>query len=271
MAKFTKAKLLRLRDNADRLLKKMAQEEKDRYKKLALSFKDSQLTIDKILNAVKGDKGYEKLVVLLKDLKNEIGEAIKISAPDMRPVVQAVDKLVSVMKSKRGYSDVGIINNLTRIEKLLAKKTKPVVDNSDKIIKAIKKIKFEIPKIDFPDTINVGNFPPTKTPMPVTNVNINPLRGFIHTTAATVTTSLTKLPTYGVLDDRRAIMIFNNSSSTTIYIGGSNVTSLTGLPILAQTYSPVIDAGTRMILYGRTSAGSANVRVMEISNEKTGG
>jgi hypothetical protein len=112
---------------------------------------------------------------------------------------------------------------------------------------------------------------PAMTTQPVTNVNINPLRGFVHTTAVTVTTSLTKLPNYGVLDNRRAVIVFNNDTSNTLYIGGSDVTSANGTPVLAQTYSPVIDAGIYMLLYGVTSSSTVDARVMEISNDASGG
>lgn len=125
-------------------------------------------------------------------------------------------------------------------------------------------------EVSLPRTIEVSNFPPTFVPTPVTNININPLRGFVHTTAATVTTNLTTLPTYGVLDNRRSIIVFNNSIQT-IYIGGSDVTISNGLPVPKNTYSPPLDAGPRMILYGMVSAGSSDVRVMEISNDAIGG
>lgn len=109
---------------------------------------------------------------------------------------------------------------------------------------------------------------PRPIPLPVTNVNINGLQGFSKTTAATVTTALTPLPTYGQLFNRRSMIIFNNDSSTTVYIGGSDLTSANGLPILAQSYSPAIDAGYNLHIYGRTTSGSVDVRVMEVSNNQ---
>jgi len=121
-------------------------------------------------------------------------------------------------------------------------------------------------EVSMPRSVEVTNFPPTYVPTPVTNININPLRGFVHTTAATVTTALTPLPTYGVLNNRRSMIVYNNSVQT-VYIGGSNVTTANGLPVPKNTYSPPIDAGPRMVLYGVVSAGSSDVRVMELSND----
>lgn len=134
----------------------------------------------------------------------------------------------------------------------------------------IKELPKKMPEMVFPESVKVSNFPPTKYPMPVTNININPLRGFLHSTAVTVTTSLTPLPGE-VLVNRRSIIVFNNDASNTVYIGGSEMSSSDGLPVLAQTYSPVIDAGPRMIVYGMTASSTANVRVLEASNENIGG
>lgn len=110
---------------------------------------------------------------------------------------------------------------------------------------------------------------PQMTPQPVTNVNINGLQGFAKTTAVTVGTGLTALPAYGQLNNRRSIIIFNNSAATTVYVGGSDVSSSNGLPVLAQAYSPAIDAGVNMIVYGVVASGSADVRVMEVSSNQT--
>jgi len=105
--------------------------------------------------------------------------------------------------------------------------------------------------------------------MPVSNININPLRGEVKTRAITVTAELTPLPNE-VLSYRRGLTIYNNGS-VTVYIGGSTMTINDGLPIPAGTYSPALDAGPRMILYGRTISGSSDVRVFEVSNENIGG
>lgn len=270
MAKYTKAQLLRLRENTNNLLRKMEKDEKDKYERLSLSFKNSQATIDRILEKIEGDKTYDQIAVLLKGLQSDISEAIKSTKVDMEPVVKAVDGLAGSIA--KAYSSKEVVVTLNRLEKLLSKKPKEkeVKDRTDEIIKAIKAIRIEAKDIEFPKSISVDNFPPTKTPMPATNININPLRGYIHTTSQTLSTTLNKIPSYGELENRRALLIYNNSSSI-IYIGGSTVTSSDGLPVPAKSYSPILDASTRMIVYGVTSSGTATIRAMEISNEATGG
>lgn len=103
---------------------------------------------------------------------------------------------------------------------------------------------------------------------PVTNVNINALQGFVKTTSQTVGTSLTAVPAYGQLFNRRSVIIFNNDSTNTVYIGGSDVTTVNGLPVLAQTFSPSIDAGYNMIIYA-IAATNVNIRVLEVSKDQT--
>lgn|SRR3990167_5655434 len=117
--------------------------------------------------------------------------------------------------------------------------------------------------------VEITNFPIQKYPLPVTNININPLQGFGKSTNQTLTTVLSTIPSYGQLFHRRALVIFNNSAATTIYIGGSDVTSDNGLPVLAQASSPVIDAGYNMIIYGLTASGTADIRVFELSRDQS--
>lgn len=103
---------------------------------------------------------------------------------------------------------------------------------------------------------------------PVTNVSLNGLGGFIQTTQVTVTSALTVLPG-SALTSRRGIVIYNNGSQT-VEIGGSTFTFGTGMPVPAGTYSPPIDASSKLIVYGRVTSGSADVRVMEVSDIGTG-
>lgn len=133
--------------------------------------------------------------------------------------------------------------------------------------KSVEGIQF--PKVEFPDTINVGNFPPQKVPQPVTNININPLKGTIKNTAVTVSSTATPLPETPA-PKRKSVVIFNNSTSVAIYLGGAEVTAENGLPVLAQSYSPAIDAGDTMLLYGITESGTADIRVLEANNEGFG-
>lgn len=103
---------------------------------------------------------------------------------------------------------------------------------------------------------------------PVTNISINGLGGVAKSTAITVTSSATALPT-SALTDRRGVVIFNNDSSTILYIGGADVTTTNGMPVPAQAYSPALDIGDNFTLYGIAS-GSINVRVLELSDIATG-
>jgi hypothetical protein len=102
----------------------------------------------------------------------------------------------------------------------------------------------------------------------VTNVNLNGMRGIVETTAVTVGTTATQLPTANLVN-RRSLVIFNNSSYT-IYIGGEDVTTADGLPVPTQSYSPSLDAGMNMDLYAISASAGCNVRVLEASSEKEG-
>jgi len=144
----------------------------------------------------------------------------------------------------------------------------------DELINAMEELKkgFNIlinKEVGLTGKVEVTNFPIPKIPTPVTHISINALNGFVNTSATTVTTSLTPLPDYGVLANRRALMIYNNGS-TTLYIGGSDVTTADGLPVPAGSYSPALDAGIRTIIYGVVASGSTDVRVMEISDIASG-
>lgn len=111
---------------------------------------------------------------------------------------------------------------------------------------------------------------PVMTPTPVTNVSINPLQGLVKTTSTTVGQTLTSLPGYGQLFNRRSLQIYNNSANT-IYYGGSDVTVSNGIPVTAGSFSNVIDAGYNMIVYGIGSQGGNNVRVIEVATVAIGG
>lgn len=136
---------------------------------------------------------------------------------------------------------------------------------------AIENIKFpevKIPEVTIPNEIKVSNFPVQKYPMPVTHISINSMAGEVKTRSVTVTSALTPLPEEA-LSNRRSVIIYNNSD-VTVEVGGSTFTFGEGLPIPSGTFSPPLDAGSRMIVYGRIASGSANVRVMEVSDLNIG-
>lgn len=127
----------------------------------------------------------------------------------------------------------------------------------------------EAATIGFPNKsipVEVQNW---KVAQPVSHVSINGLRGFVKARAVTVTTTLTPLPGE-VLSNRRSLVVYNNSASTTIYVGGSDVTAAEGIPVPASTYSPAFDASENLIVYAVTASGSADVRVLEMSDEAAG-
>lgn len=115
--------------------------------------------------------------------------------------------------------------------------------------------------------VEVTNFPPQHIPTPVTNININSLRGVPLSTLVTVGTQPTPLPATPITQ-RRSLLIFNDSGET-LYIGGANVTTSNGLPVLDQSYSPPIDAGEYMKIYGIMASGG-DVRVFEVSSDSEG-
>lgn len=114
----------------------------------------------------------------------------------------------------------------------------------------------------------VKNFPPTHIPTPVTNFNINSLRGVPRSSLVTVGVTATPLPATP-LEQRRSMILFNDSGSV-VYLGGADVTVDNGLPVLDQSYSPPIDAGQHMVIYGVASLAGCEVRVFEVSNDSEG-
>lgn len=127
----------------------------------------------------------------------------------------------------------------------------------------------QAPEAEYPMRVKVDNFPTPKYPNPVTNININGLRGVAQSRPITVTTTATAMPS-DPIDNRRSMIIFNNDSTKTLYIGGSGVSTANGLPVLAQTFSPPIDAGVKMLIYGVVSSGTLNARILEVSMDDIG-
>ena len=259
---------MKVRDNADRLLSKIESDEKNEVKKLALGFNNQNSTLKRLESLITNNKSGDQNLNALKELK------AAILGLDTKADFSGVEKLLaniqSTMGKRKDFTDKAIVKAIAGLEKKLLSTPKSV-DRTDEVVKAIKAIKVSVPKMELPDAISVDNFPPQMVPQPVTNININPLRGFIHSTTQTVTTTLAAIPGYGVLNNRRSVQFYNNSSTVIVFIGGSDVTSSTGMPVPAKSYSPVIDAGERMVLYGVTSSSTADIRVIEISNDEIGG
>ena len=192
-----------------------------------------------------------------------------------------VGELLSVLKEKEKTSpssssgtDSTLIRTLTKqfsilekalvdLKKVQKEDIKQNPDRTDELLESLSKIdstmsslvEFEVNK-------------PTLVTPPVTNISINALNGTFLTTAVSVGTSATALPT-SPFANRRSLIVFNNSANT-IYIGNSDVTTTSGLPVLKDSYSPEFNAGSGMNLYGIASTGTNNVRVIEISNAQKG-
>ncbi len=269
MPRMTRARALKIRETADVYLKKQAEDEKDEYRKLALGYQNNNSVLSGISDKLKSDKTPEQLTAAIREMKDELTNTLRETRTNIEPISKAFDSLSQVLLTKKDFSDKNIVDALANLGKKLKTPSK-AKDRTDELIKAISDIKVTAPEMEFPDSIAISNFPPTKTPQPVTNININPLRGFIHTDAVSVSSSLTKIPDYGELINRRSVQFYNNSSTVTVFIGGSTVTSSNGTPVPPLSYSPVIDASDKMLLYGVTSSSTANIRVMEISNDAIG-
>ena len=110
---------------------------------------------------------------------------------------------------------------------------------------------------------------PSMSTAPATHMSINSLGGVVKTTAIQLGSTITPMP--GVpLANRRSLQIFNNGAST-IYFGGSNVSSGNGIPVTAGAFSDILDAGVNMTVYAISAAGTSNdCRLLEVSDEASG-
>lgn len=193
---------------------------------------------------------------------------------DLRPYFESLEKSLKYLSTA-----ITLVSSKTP-EPIKA----PIVNfNTQPLLDALKELKDVSGKtIEFPDnqaevqmlrniSEGIGQLVerPTFVPPTVTNVNINALQGVTHSSQQTLNTSLSEIPSYGGLFNRRSLIVYNNSGIT-IYIGGSDVTSNTGLPIPTASYSPVLDVGYNMKVYGLTASSTADIRVLELANEATG-
>lgn len=209
----------------------------------------------------------------LSDIKIPEAKNPKVTV-DTTAVAMKVGELKSILLEIQNY-----LPNLKASSK--AQKSKEIVFPSEysmkegsAIIEALQGVRDDLGHVHevlsesgVTSQVEVTNFPPQHIPTPVTNINLNSLRGVPLATAVTVGTSATPLPATA-LTQRRSLIVYNNSANT-IYIGGVDVTTSTGLPIDANMYSPPIDAGQHMIVYA-VAGSSSNVRVLEVSNDAEG-
>lgn len=82
--------------------------------------------------------------------------------------------------------------------------------------------------------------------------------------AVSVTTTATRLDDDTETDayPSQSILIYNNGS-VTIYLGGSDVTSVLGVPVPAGTWGPGISLAHGEELYAIAASSTADCRVLE--------
>jgi len=203
-----------------------------------------------------------EVIKTLQEVKSALNRPITIQAPKPEQPIITFNPVLNFNPLLKELQRISLNQNV---------KTK---DNTPALIEEIRILadkldSLKAPEIKFPKTVTVDNFPVQMTPQPVTHISINALQGFIKTTSTTVGTTLTTLPGYGQLLNRRSVVIYNNSANT-VFIGGSDVTTSNGLPVPSGTASPVFDAGYNVILYGIASTLGNDIRVTEISDEASG-
>lgn len=251
----------------------------------------SAITALKFPQITEKELGVPKLLTQVaaveKAIKNIPGNEVELAEVGiaLKGLQKGIDALVKKDITVPAFPSALSIQTLPSVEKkldTLVETIKSIPQNMPKVmpvdngelIKLLTEVKeaisqIKVPEFEFPDAIEVSNFPIQKIAQPVTHVSLNSLRGFVKTTATTVSSTLTTLPFYGVLDNRRAVLVYNNSANT-IFVGGSDVTTANGMPVPASSYSPILDAGKELIVYGIAVSGSNNIRVMEISDEASG-
>lgn len=230
-----------------------------------------------------GKKTIEEIVKQLAELKQatqdnrlsfpryqEVRGEVKMSNPPQfrdREILSAIQSLENAIKGlkfevPRGVSEIKMPDFPKSMRFEEAKEVISSIKELQTAIKAIKQPEMQFPRLM---NVNVVSAPPQKYPIPPTHINLNPLQGYAKSTAITVGTSATALPSTP-LGYRKSLVAYNNSSTVTLYVGGSDVTTANGIPVPPLSYSPSFDAGGKLIVYGVTSS-TADVRVLEMSND----
>ncbi len=206
------------------------------------------------------------VIARLEDISKGIGK-IKLDIPPYpkqeKVVIPPYPKFPSSIEITDGKRILRELQSLNLAIKNIPKSMPEVV-----IPKEVTISNFPVPE-EFPTRITVDNFPIQKYPNPVTNININSLRGPVLATSVNVKDTATKMPDEAI-ENRRSIIVFNNDDEETLYIGGSGVNVATGLPVPSKTFSPSVDLGELQDLYGCVQDGSINVRVFEASTLAVG-
>lgn len=187
--------------------------------------------------------------------KVEVTNPQPIVSPDFTPLVNAVyDLKKDLGKTKPGKKDA-VVDNM------------PLLNSLEMIAKKLDLL-YQKDEGDKVRSVEITNFPPRMVTPPVTNISLNALRGVVNARPLTMTSTSSLIPP-DPLPHRRTMIIFNNSSQN-LYIGGADVTINSGLVILPNTFSPAIDAGDKVNVYGVVASGTADIRLFEISDEDRG-
>lgn len=257
------------------------------------SFENTTFNIPTNLNAKISDvqfkKPVEAKIINTKDFKQDFPKEIKVSnigdikLPKQEKIdISSLERRLDSLKSS--FSDVVKLLPSLKSEKIEFPKQKAIkipdkvsVKEAKQIITAFTDglqgvrddlglVHNAITELEIPESRGGGGASVVSSPV-VSDVGIKALRGVPKSSVVTVSTSATKLPDTP-LEYRRSLIIFNNSSNT-IYLGGSDVTTSTGLPVSADSYSPPIDAGANMHIYA-IAGSSSELRVFEVSSEREG-
>ncbi len=220
------------------------------------------------------------VVTQLAEIKKELSTLPK-SFPVPEKVVIPKPEKVNFPNTMSFKESGAILNSLNTIQTAI--KTLPLnmpvpkegkaVDLSP-LLRSLEEVKNAVQNIpqpgaiDFPEAISIDNFPPQKYPLPVTNININSLRGPVLSSVATVTSTRSVIPE-NQLANRRSLLFYNNHDSETLFIGGSDVTVNNGLPVAPKQYSPSMDVGDLVSVYGIASK-SISIRIFEASTVALG-
>jgi len=93
-------------------------------------------------------------------------------------------------------------------------------------------------------------------------VRLAPLTYSVKSTSVTVTTTATKLPTTP-LAGRESVAIRLNSTTDVVFIGADDVTAVAGFRLDSSVPAITLDLDSSVDVYGITSSGSADCRVLE--------
>lgn len=87
----------------------------------------------------------------------------------------------------------------------------------------------------------------------------------VRQTAVSVGTSATRLDKTSDAFAMESLCFYNNGA-VTIYIGDSTVTTSTGAPVPASSWSPGVDLRADEALYGIVASSTAEARVLEVGS-----